>query len=178
MDFERRMSGRMRKYRAADGSAHAHSFLLRSVCFVAATLLLLSGQANAHCAQTAETLSQVKRMYVGLFGDKQGTTGLREKLIRHLRKARGIQVVGSPNQADAILTGTGEIWVKGYISTNPKPSPYNRQPVYDGYLSVELRGKDGATLWSAVIKPGVFQWNGVTQDLVNRSAKKLLAALH
>jgi len=28
----------------------------------------------------------------------------------------------------------GEILRKGYISTDPKPSPYNRQPVYEGYL--------------------------------------------
>lgn len=172
------MSSRMRKYRAADSSAHVHNSLLRSVCIVTATLFLLSAHANPDCPQAAERLSQVKRVYVASLGDKEGSTELREKLIRHLRKARGIQVVRSSSQADAILTGTGEIWVKGYISTNPKPSPYNRQPVYDGYLSLELRGKDGATLWSALIKPGGFSWNGVPQDLVNRSAKKLLAALH
>lgn len=54
------------------------------------------------------------------------------------------------------------------MSTNPKPSTYNRQPVYDGYLSVELPGKDNAALWSAVIKPGGFPWNGVPEDLANR----------
>ncbi len=105
MDSERPTSTRMRKYRAADGSAHTHNCLLRIVCFVAATVLLLSAQANADCAQTAETLSEVKRVYVGSLGDKQGTTELREKLIRRLRNARRIQFVESPSQADAILAG-------------------------------------------------------------------------
>ncbi|HUN62598.1 MAG TPA: LptE family protein [Candidatus Sulfotelmatobacter sp.] len=120
----------------------------------------------------------MKRVYVGSLGNKEGTTDLREKLIRRLRGARGIQVVESPSQADAILTGSGAIWLQGYISTNPKPSPYNRQPVYGGYLSVQLHGKDSATLWSADIKPGVFPWSGVAQDLVNRAAKQLLLELH
>jgi len=115
---------------------------------------------------------------VGSLGDKGGATELRDKHIRRLRKTRGIEVVAIPSEAEAILTGSGEIWVKGYISTNPKPSPYNPQPIYDGYLSVELRGKDNAALWSYCVTPGKFQWNGVTQDLVNLLTKKLRAALH
>jgi hypothetical protein len=147
------------------------------VFFLVATQVLLSATLEGAHAQTAETLSQVKKVYVGSLGDKQGATELHDKLIRRLRKTRGIEVVAIRREADAIITGTGETWVKGYISTNPKPSPYNRQPVYDGYLSVELRGKDNAVLWSAVIKPGGFRWNGVPQDLVNRLAKKLNASL-
>ena len=68
--------------------------------------------------------------------------------------------------------------LKGYITTNPKPSPYNRQPVYDGYLSIELKAKNDATLWSCRATPGRFLWNGVPQDLVNRLTKRLLADLH
>jgi hypothetical protein len=66
---------------------------------------------------------------------------------------------------------------KGYLNTNSKPSPYNQQPVYNGYLSVELKGKDSEILWSCLVTPSTFQWNGVTQDLVNRLAKKLRVAL-
>jgi hypothetical protein len=117
-------------------------------------------------------------VYVGSLGDKQDATDLRDKLIKRLRKARAIEVVANPNEADAIITGTHEIWVKGYISTNPKPSPWNRQAIYDGYLSAELKGKDNETLWSYRATPGPFQWNGDPQDLVNRLAKKLNAALH
>jgi len=153
-----------------------HSLLVIGI--LAATQVLFFTSLDGAHAQTAETLSQVKRVYVASLGDKQGATGLRDKLILRLRKCRGIEVAGSPREADAIITGTGETWVKGYISTSPKPSPYNRQPVYDGYLTVELRGKDSAILWSEHVTPGKFGWNDVPQDLVNRSAKKLLAALH
>ena len=114
---------------------------------------------------------------MGSLGDKQGATELHDELIRRLRKTRGIQLVAVPSEADAIITGTGEIWLKGYISTNPKPSSHNRQPVYGGYLSVELKGKNNEAIRSYLVTPGKFQWNGVTQDLVNRLAKKLQSAL-
>jgi hypothetical protein len=171
-------SRRDRRARVRRGSTHAHSRLLASICLVAATLLLLSGPAKAGRSQTAETLPQVKRVYVGSLGDKQGATELHDKLIGRLRKARGIAVVASPAEADAIITGSGEIWLTGYVSISPKPSPYGRQAVYNGYLSVELRGKNNATLWSYFVTPGKFQWNSVTQDLVNRLVKKLLAVLN
>jgi hypothetical protein len=147
------------------------------ICIVTAALSQPSALANARYAQTVEALSQVKRVYVGSLGDKQGATELHDKLIRRLRKTRGLEVVAIPSEADAIIVGTGEIWLKGYISTNPKPSPYNRQAVYGGYLSIELKGKDNETLWSYLATPGKFPWNGVSQDLVNRVAKKLVAAL-
>jgi hypothetical protein len=155
-----------------------YNHFLLMIGILAATQVLFSTTWDGAHAQTAETLAQAKKVYVASLGDKQGATGLRDKLILRLRKCRGIEVAGSPSEADAIITGTGEIWVKGYINSNPKPSPYNRQPVYDGYLTVELRGKDSAILWSDHVTPGKFQWDDIPQDLVNRAAKKLLAALH
>jgi hypothetical protein len=86
-------------------------------------------------------------------------------------------MVATSAEADAILAGTGEIWIKGYFHTNPKPSAYNRQAEYDGYLSVELRGKDNVVLWSCHATPGKWFWNGVPEDLANQQAKKLHAAL-
>jgi hypothetical protein len=89
----------------------------------ASTQLLFSTTLDGAHAQTADTLSQVKRVYVGSLGDKQGATGLREKLIQRLRKAHDITVVANPSEADATITGIGKFWVKGYFSTNPKSSP-------------------------------------------------------
>jgi hypothetical protein len=150
---------------------------LMPICVVTAIFTLFSVPGRAAHAQTAATLSQVKKIYVGSLGDKQGATELRNRLIQRLRKSSSIEISASPGEADAIITGTGEIWIKGYISTNPKPSPQNRQPVYDGYLSAELKGKDNETLWAYRATPGQFLWNGVTQDLVNRLAKQLFKAL-
>ena len=148
------------------------------ICILAATEVLFSTVLGGVRAQTAETLPQVKKVYVTSLGGKQGAAELRDKLILRLKKCPGIEVVGSSSEADAILTGTGETWQSGYINTSPKPSPYGRHPVYDGYLSVELHGKGGAVLWSCVAKPGKFQWNDVPQDLVNRTARNLLVAVH
>jgi hypothetical protein len=148
------------------------------ICFLAATQVLYSGKLDGSAAQTAETLLQVKKVYVTSLGGKQGAAELRDKLILRLKKCPDIEVVGSSSEADAILTGTGETWLNGYINTSSKPSPYSRQPVYDGYLSVELHGKSGTVLWSYLAKPGKFQWNDVPQDLVNRTVKNLLSAVH
>jgi hypothetical protein len=57
----------------------------------------------------------------------------------------------------------GEILRKGYISTDPKPSPYNRQLVYEDYLSVKRQNRDGANLWNYLVRPGKFPWNGASQ---------------
>jgi hypothetical protein len=154
-----------------------HIPFLLVVSIFAATQVLLSTTSGEASAQTAQTLSEVKKVYVASLGDKDGAAELRDKLIGRLKKSRDIEVVGIPSAADAVITGTGETWLKGYISTNPKPSPYNRQPVYDGYLSVELHGKDSAILWSYYVTPGKLRWSDVPQDLVDRLTKKLLAAL-
>ena len=78
----------------------------------------------------------MKSVYVGSLGDKEGATELRDKLIQRLQTVRGIELVTMPSEADAIITGTGEIWLKGYVSANPKAPAINRQAVYDGYLSI------------------------------------------
>jgi len=53
-------------------------------------------------------------VYVGSLGDKQGAVVLRDELVQRLRKDHGIEVVPSPSEADAIITGTGEILLTGY----------------------------------------------------------------
>jgi hypothetical protein len=160
-----------------DEPCHSIATLLLLLCTLTAAQVLSSRTMDGALGQTIETLSQVKKVYVASLGGKQGAAELRDKLILRLKKCRGIEVAGSPSEADAIVTGTGETWVSGYINTSPKPSLNNRQPIYDGYLSVELHGRGGAVLWSYLAKPGKFRWNGVPQDLADRSAKNLLAAM-
>ena len=128
-------------------------------------------------AQTALKLSQVKKVYVDSLGDKNGAKDLRDALIGQLRKSHEIQVVDKANDADAVITGSAEVWVKGYYSTNPKPSKLNEIPIYGGFLSVELKGKGDETLWSYLVTPSKIQWNGVTKDLTGQLTKKLLETL-
>jgi hypothetical protein len=94
------------------------------ICILTTTEVLYSTALGGVRAQTAETLPQVKKVYVTSLGGKQGAAELRDKLILRLKKCPGIEVVGSSSEADAILIGTGETWQIGYINTSPKPSPY------------------------------------------------------
>jgi hypothetical protein len=127
--------------------------------------------------QTAETLPQLKKIYVASLGCKQGAAELRDKLILRLKKSPAIEVVGSSSEADAILTERARLG-RPDISIPARSLPIVDSPYTTGYLSVELRGKGGAVLWSYVAKPGKFQWNDVPQDLVNRTVKNLLVAVH
>lgn len=70
--------------------------------------------------------------------------------MAELRKVKAFDLVDSAADADATLSGSGEIWLKGFLSLNPRAGtlPENGQPVYDGYVSVELKDRNGETLWS------------------------------
>lgn len=154
----------------------ANSFLM-CMLIVATAIAFFPSKVKADYPQIAERPAQVKRVYVGTFGSKPGAIELQEKLIRCLRRIHAIELVGTPEEADAVITGTGEIWIKEYIRTDPKPSPWNREAVYDGYLSVELRGRDNQRLWSCRVKHGTFAWDDITQELAKRLTKHLKTEL-
>jgi phosphate transport system substrate-binding protein len=128
-------------------------------------------------AQTADALSQVKKIYIDTTGTKPDAGEMNKHLIENLRKDQSLQIVADPGHADAILKATSEIWVKAYLSVNPR-SPGNRYPVYGGFLSAQLDGKDGDALWSYLVTPSTYASSGIRQDLADQLTKKLLAALH
>lgn len=99
-------------------------------------------------------------------------------MIAELRKLSAISIVSDESSADAILGGGGEIWIKGYRSLNPRSGrlPSNGTPVYAGFLSVELRGTKGETLWSDLVTPGATT-EDVSKDLSKRIAKHVAEAL-
>ena len=93
-------------------------------------------------------------MYVSSLGSYNGADELRRELLGSLKK-NGFAVAVSASQADALLDGRGELWVRGYHSLSPrarKNSSY-AEPTYGGYLSVELHGKDDEILWSYFADP-------------------------
>jgi len=96
-----------------------------------------------------------KSVFVDSFGDKPGASDLREQVTSELRKSHKFSVATAPGEADLVLTGTGEIWVKSHYSLNPRNRSVNSdaQAVYTGYLSVELKDKKGETVWSYLATP-------------------------
>jgi phosphate transport system substrate-binding protein len=141
---------------------------IRIACFAAA-IATLAGQTPAQ---------RRPRLYVEPFTTKAGSEALREDVIAELRKLSSVSLTPSESDANVILGGGGEIWVKGYQSLNPRSgrSPANGTPVYGGFLSVELRDAKGETLWSYLVTPGGGDGE-ISKNLSKQIAKRVAEAL-
>jgi phosphate ABC transporter phosphate-binding protein len=140
-------------------------------------LLLLMLWPTPAQAQAADNLSQVKSIYIDASDARPAAAEMRKYLIENLRKDHSLAIVPDPGPADAILKATGEIWVKAYLSVSPR-SPGSRYPVYGGFLSAQLDGKDGEALWSYLVTPSTYTSSGIRQNLADQLARQFLAALH
>jgi phosphate transport system substrate-binding protein len=134
---------------------------------------LLSGAGRSQ-AQTSQSLSQLKKIFVGKFSDGQELTELRNRTIQQLRKNAKLEVVEDVKEADATLKVSGSIWIVGYVSTDPRAPANARQAVFRGYLSAEIVGKDNEPLWSYLVTPSKFRSGSITQDLADRLVAKLI----
>jgi hypothetical protein len=154
-----------------------------SRCMVRAMVKWITCCAVAGCAfanQLAAPVDSIsfKKLYVEPLGVKTGSGKLRDDMIAQLRKVSAFSLVSNKANADAILSGNGEVWVKGYVSLNPRSgrSPFNGTPVYAGFLSIEIKDPHGVTLWSYLATPG-SESQDISKDFSKRIAKHLAAAL-
>lgn len=152
------------------------SLLTTLFTIVVPSILLLAGGGGVR-AQSAESLIQVKKVFVDSFGADDAANKFRERVIHELRKNGRLEVVATPSEADAILKGSGSIWVTGYISSAVRSPANARQPVLRGFLSVEVVGKAGQPLWSYLATPNKFSLGSITQDLADQAAAKLIGSL-
>lgn len=128
-------------------------------------------------AQTATKLTGVHAIFIGSFGDKPGAEALRSQVASDLAKSHRLRIVQSPSEADAVLGGKGEVWVREHYSLNPRSrSLGDSHVVYAGYLSVELQGSKGETLWSYLAAPHSAGEN-VNSDLSKLVVRKLTDAI-
>ena len=125
----------------------------------------------------ADSLRSVKRIFIEGLGDKPGLQQVKKDLATELRRSDIFSVADSADQADATLTGHGDTWLKGYYSLNPRAgtSPANGQPVYGGYVSVELKDRAGATLWSYLATPHAGS-KDIAHDLSKDVIKHLVSS--
>jgi phosphate transport system substrate-binding protein len=124
------------------------------------------------------TKGTTKRLYVEAFETKEGGQKLRDDLTAELRKLGSFSLVSDEASADLVLGGGGELWIKGYRSFSPRSHmkmPSNGTPIYGGYLSVELRNKQGVTVWSYLATLDTAS-EDVLQDISKRIAKHLAEA--
>jgi hypothetical protein len=145
--------------------------LAAAVCLGVIAPSAFSGQAENQPAG-------VKRIYVEAFPARTGSMKLREDLIAELRKLSSLTIVASESDADAIASGDGETWIKGYRSLNPRSGrlPSDGEPVYAGFLSVELKDTKGDTLWSYLVNLGPAS-ESISKDLSKQIVKHLADAL-
>jgi phosphate ABC transporter phosphate-binding protein len=150
---------------------------LARACIAATAVAILSATAAISAdGQTATSLSSVKKLYLEPFGSEKQDDVMRRSLTAHLKKSGRYQIVDSASQADAILKGDGQIWVKGYFTINSRAPAANRQPVYTGFLSVEIIGKGGEPLWSYLVTPSKISWAKVADDLSGNLVDEMLLA--
>jgi phosphate ABC transporter phosphate-binding protein len=143
---------------------------------LSALLVLLSASATLCPAQDTGPLSQIRKLYVDSLGSDRHAAAMREQMVRRLRKSHEVQLVSDRGQADAVIKGTGRVWTTGHVTLSPRSNSL-RQPTFEGYLSVELVNRKSETLWSYLVTPSKFAWNGIADDLARQLVSKLLAAL-
>ena len=141
---------------------------------------LLAWPALAWDQAQSRAHSGARRLYVEAFATKAGADKLREDVTAELRKLTSVSLVPDESNADLILGGGGEVWVRGYRSFNPRSHmklPTNGTPLYSGYLSVELKNKRGVTVWSYLATPGTAS-EDISKDLAKQIAKHLPEGLN
>ena len=127
-------------------------------------------------AQTARSLSQVTKVYLAPVKGAVGAAEIHEALARQLRKSSVFRLVDSPAAADAVLSGNSQLWVKGTVATNPRVPSSHPQPVFGGFLSIEMTGANQQPLWSYLATPSRFSFASITDDLSAQSTRELLRA--
>ena len=120
----------------------------------------------------------VERVFVGSLGTSSEALQIRRALVEELRHTT-LKVAEAPEAADATLTGTGEVWIKGYYSLNPRAREVGEEahPIYGGYLSVELRNGRNDVLWSYLVTPRRYGPDAISRNLAEQIVKKLREAL-
>jgi phosphate ABC transporter phosphate-binding protein len=162
------MNGIRRFEAKSDVLAH---LMIYAACAIA-TLLTATGAL----AQPVHGLSQVKTIYVEPLGHGKVGDEFRERVIGRLRKNGRFDVVATSGKADAILSGSAEIWVTGYVSNAPQHPSTAKQAIYSGFLSARITSKDNEVLWSYLVTPRKFAWGGIVHDLADNLTAKLFEA--
>lgn len=148
---------------------------LAAIVLLAWIVCLFSAPSVAR-AQTAESLATVHKLFVPPLKGDSASNSLHDELVKHLRSDGKYEIVASPDQADAILTGASQLWITSYVSVNPRNTSSNARPNYAGYLSVEMTGKDHQPLWSYLVVPSRFSLGGITSNLAENAVKALVTA--
>jgi len=145
----------------------------------AAILLLMTGASmTAHAQAAVPQLRDVKKIYVGSFGDGEGSNLIRSKIITSLVKSHQIDVVEDSASADAVLVGAGQVTKQeSYSATTQDGKVTARGGTTDrATAGVRLLSKDQRILWADDVSNSVWAMNA-TSSIADRISKNLLKAI-
>lgn len=140
-------------------------------------LLALSGATRGAADQDSVKpvslrLRDVKTVFVGSFGTGEGADLIRAKVLAALVKSGRLDVVESPERADAILTGSGE------VTKDARYTQGQGETKDTATAAVRLVGRaDQKILWADEASTGLFVFGSATSSAANGIVKKLLAAI-
>jgi hypothetical protein len=143
------------------------SALIRVITVLVCSAVVLTAQDPVRAVRA--------RLYVNAIQSKGGDISLRDALIDGLKKEKSIVIVSSVAQAELVLDGFGETFIKGYLGRNHRVRYRNSdsQPIYGGYLSVELKDKNDDTVWSNLVTPSRFGSGDIGKDLAGQVVSRL-----
>ena len=144
-----------------------------------AAVLCVAASLGLLCAQDAvQRLQDVKKVYVGSFGDGPGSELIRSKVISRLVKSNRVEVVEVPDQADAILTGVGELSKTTYYNANATSTNANASggTRYNATAGARLLNKQQKILWADEASTGFF-YRSASSSVADKIVKNLLKAM-
>jgi phosphate transport system substrate-binding protein len=141
-------------------------------------VLALFAMSAPGIAMAQERASEpAKRIFVATFDGKFGAEQLHDKVVSRLHANHEIRLVDSAAEADLVVHGNGEIWLKGKLAVNAHPTTSVREPVYGGYLSVEVQRRSGEMVWSYLVTPSRMHWGDVDADMADHMVRLMLPQL-
>jgi hypothetical protein len=146
---------------------------------IAAIILLIPISSMTLQAQPAVVqLRDVNKVYVGSFGEGEGSNVIRNKVITYLVKSHQIDVVEDAAVADAILVGAGQVTKQEYYSASTKDGNVTAGGGSTDHATagVRLVSKDQRILWADDVSNSVWAMNA-TSSIADRISKNLLKAI-
>ena len=148
----------------------------RLKCIVV-SLFLLMGIASAQ--PLAQQLRDVKKIYVGSFGEGESSNLIRAKVISALVKSHQIDVMEDAAPADATLLGAGQVTKEdSFAAVTGADGKVNASggTIDRATAGVRLVAKDQRILWVDDVSNSVWSSNA-TSSIADRICKDLLKAM-
>ncbi|HZS46114.1 MAG TPA: hypothetical protein VFC63_13615 [Blastocatellia bacterium] len=150
----------------------------------------------ANFAQDNAALKNIKKVFVGDLGTNPDAVNIREKIRKNLAGSKRFKVVDTPDEADAIFTGTAAVetirntekvtdaqveWGHGHLYPAGQPSPninVGGHPQDTAMLIVNgvfrlTQTKTNISIWSFEVKGTHYDGN-LTEGVANQVTKQLL----